>query len=131
MTEEQSQQDEQQTAKQEPARSQENTSEDTAQGQSIDQVTGVAAVAYLLFFLPLITNRDNEFAMYHANQGLLLLLTSVVINTIGTIIPILGWFILLPLGNIFVIVLFFMGVIRALNGQKKPLPLIGGFDVLK
>lgn len=92
----------------------------------------VSAVAYLgiLFFVPLLTNPESDFAKYHANQGLLLLITAVVVGTLS-VIPIIGWFIIGPLGMIFLIVLFIMGIVHAVNGEKKPLPLIGGFELIK
>ena len=46
-------------------------------------------------------------------------------------IPIIGWFIILPVGNILVLVLFIIGIVSALQGQMKRLPAIGGYDLLK
>lgn len=104
----------------------------TADGNA-DNVKAVSAIAYLgiLFFVPLLTNPESDFAKYHANQGLLLLLTFLVINTVGWVIPVIGWLIILPIGNIALLVLFIMGLINALNGEKKPLPVIGGFELIK
>ena len=101
--------------------------------ENIDELTAISALSYLgiLFFIPMVTNPKSEFAMYHANQGLLLLIAVMAINTVGSIIPFIGWFLILPLGNIFVFVLFVMGVINALGGAMKPLPLIGGFELIK
>lgn len=93
----------------------------------------VSAVAYLgiLFFIPMVTNPKSKFAMFHANQGLLLLIAAVAVNLVGAVVPFLGWFIIWPLGSIFVFVLFIMGLVNALNGRMKRLPLIGGFDLIK
>ena len=93
----------------------------------------LSAIGYvgILFLVPYLTNPKNTFAVFHANQGLLLLIVAVVINAIGSIIPVIGWFIILPLGGIFTLVLFILGVISALKGEEKRLPLIGNFDLLK
>lgn len=101
--------------------------------ENIDEVKAVSAVAYLgiLFFIPMVTNPKSDFAMFHANQGLLLLIAAVIVNVLGSMIPIIGWFIIWPLGSIFILILFIMGLINALNGHKKRLPLIGGFDLIK
>lgn len=110
------------------------TDKDTkATGDNVDNTKAVAAVAYLgiLFFVPLLTNPESDFARYHANQGLLLLITGLVVNILGPVLPVIGWFIIWPLGSIFVLVLFVMGLINALNGEKKPLPLIGGIQLIK
>ncbi len=107
----------------------EETVEETS--EDIKKVKAVSAISYLIFFLPLLTNPESKFAKFHANQALLLLITSLAVNVVGTIIPILGWFLILPLGFIFVLVLFIMGIVNALNGKMQRLPLIGGFDILK
>lgn len=91
---------------------------------------GMAILAYLLFFVPLLAAKDSPFAMYHANQGLLLLLLAVGINIVGTVIPIIGWLLILPIGNVLVFVLFVMGIIHAAKGEKKELPLIGKYKLL-
>jgi len=90
----------------------------------------LAAVAYLIFFVPILAARDDAFAMYHANQGLVLFLTAIGVNIVGTVIPIFGWFLILPLGNLFVFILAILGILTALKGEKKALPVIGGFSIL-
>jgi len=97
----------------------------------IEKNKGIAAVAYILFFIPLLAAKDSRFAMYHANQGLVLLLLALAINVIGGIIPLIGWFLILPLGNLLVFVLFIFGLVNSLQGQTKPLPLIGGIQIIK
>lgn len=93
-----------------------------------NKVAGI--LAYLIFFLPLLMAKDSPFALYHANQGLVLFLLAVVINIVGSAIPILGWFIILPLGNLLVLALAVTGMINAANGLKKELPLIGKYNIL-
>lgn len=91
----------------------------------------MALLSYLIFFIPLLAARESPFAMYHANQGLILFLAALFINVIGTIIPIIGWFIIIPIGNLLVLVYAIIGIINALNGQTKQLPLIGKFQLIK
>ena len=93
----------------------------------------LSAIGYigLLFLVPYLVKPKDKFAVFHANQGLLLLIATVVINAIGSIIPVIGWFIVLPLGGIFTLVLFILGVVSALKGEEKRLPLFGNFDLLK
>jgi len=71
--------------------------------------------------------KKNEFAKFHLKQSLVLLIVSIIIQVAGSIIPILGWFIILPLGSIFILVLWIMGIIYSLTGKQKELPLIGQF----
>lgn len=91
----------------------------------------IGAVAYILFFIPLIVDKDSEFGKFHANQGLVLLLLSIAISVVGSIIPFLGWFIIAPIGGLLVLVLAIVGIINALNGEQKELPIIGGIKLLK
>ncbi len=98
--------------------------------ENIDDVKNVAALAYLIFFIPLLSNPESEYGKFHANQGLLLLITGLAVSFLGSI-PFIGWFIILPLGFILVLVLFVMGIVNAVNGKKKRLPLIGGIDIIK
>ena len=85
----------------------------------------MAILAYIIFFIPLIAAKDSNFAVYHATQGLVLFLTAVAVNVIGSIIPIIGWFFILTLGNLAVLILAVLGIINAAKGLMKPLPLIG------
>jgi uncharacterized membrane protein len=90
----------------------------------------MAILAYIIFFLPLIAAKDSKFAMYHANQGLILFISALAINVIGSFVPILGWFIILPFGNLAVMILAILGIIAAAKGESKPLPLIGSFKII-
>jgi uncharacterized membrane protein len=91
---------------------------------------GMAIIAYILFFIPLIAAKDSKFAMYHANQGLTLFLAAVILNVVLGIIPIIGW-ILLPLANLALFIFAILGIVAAAQGQVKPLPVIGGYTLLK
>src|SRR4030042_5909758 len=86
----------------------------------------MAIVGYIipiLFFIPLVTDAKNSpFAKFPPNQQLNLLLAAVIINIVGGVIPFLGWFIILPLGMIFLIVVAIMGIISAAKGGMKELP---------
>lgn len=89
--------------------------------------TGMAIIAYVLFFVPLLTeSKDDPFVKYHVKQSLFLDIVWIISSIVLAIIPILGWMIL-PILNIFFIVLWIMGIINAANGQQKELPLIGKY----
>ncbi len=99
-----------------------------------DTHKALAVLGYILpilFFLPMLAEKKDAFAMYHANQQLTLLLSAIVVQVVGTVIPFLGWFLILPVGMLVLIVLAIMGVIHAAKGEMKPLPIIGGFTLLK
>lgn len=101
----------------------------------VEKNKAMAIVGYIipiLFFVPLVTDAKNSvFAKFHANQQLNLLLAAIVVNVVGGMIPFIGWFLILPIGSIALVVLAIMGLIGAAKGQMKPLPMIGGFKIIK
>ena len=89
----------------------------------------MGVLAYILFFIPLLAAKDSPFARFHANQGLVLFLGGIA-SSILMVIPILGW-LLAPVVSIIIMVLSVIGIINALNGRAKVLPIIGKFKILK
>lgn len=88
--------------------------------------TGMAVVAYIIFFLPFLTEAKRDpFVKYHVRQGLALFLVGLITRTVVWI-PFIGGFLLWPL-NLFFSILFIIGIMNALGGKQKPLPVIGKF----
>jgi len=101
----------------------EKTEEKTKGGK---KNTTMAILAYIVFFVPLLTDaKKDPFVKYHVKQGLVLCVGYVVEMFIGQI-PGIGR-IASPLLGIGLFILFIMGVINAANGQEKPLPIVGDF----
>jgi uncharacterized membrane protein len=100
-----------------------------ASNSDVEKNKGIAAATYIIFFLPYIAAKDSKFAMFHANQSLVLLIVAVAGNIVLPLIPILGW-ILWPFFGLAVFVLWIIGVVNALNGKTKELPLIGSIKIL-
>lgn len=99
----------------------------------IDRNKGMGIAAYIIFFLPLLAAKDSPYARFHANQGLVLLITSILVSIVDRIlglIPLIGWLISLVLG-LAVFALFILGIVNAAGGKAKRLPLIGTFDLIK
>jgi len=89
--------------------------------------TGMAIVAYILFFIPLLTEAKNDpFVKYHVKQGLLLFIGWVAIGIVDYILPWQPW-IMIRLLNVALFVLMIIGIMNAVKGEKKPLPLVGQF----
>ena len=96
---------------------------------------GLAVLSYfgLLILIPVFIARNDPFVRYHINQGLVLFLVDIICGILGSIIgaiPVVGGIITLALG-IVIFVLFIIGIINAVKGEMKPLPLIGGIEILK
>lgn len=77
-----------------------------------------AAVGYLwiLSLVALAARKDNDYVRFHASQGALLFIASVVFM----FIPVLGWLL-----NIVIAVVGIVGIIKALQGEKWELPVVG------
>lgn len=96
-----------------------------------DKLYGVLAYIGILFLVPLLAAKDSKFAMYHANQGLVLFIFEVVVGVVGGILPFVGWFLIVPIGSLVGLIFAIMGIINAAKGEMKPLPLIGGIIIIK
>lgn len=106
-----------------------NTSELSATpGGAIADGKTTAIIAYITIIgliIAFIMNNDkkNSFAAYHIRQSLGIGLTGLALGILN-IVPILGWLISI-FGSIFIIVLWVLGLLSALNGKEKPVPLLG------
>ena len=104
---------------------------------------GVSVLAYfgLLFLVPLLAAKDSKFARFHTNQGIVLFIFSLAFEVVDKILlGIFSWT-LYPLYNvaelcldligIAFIVLMIIGIVNAVNGKAKELPIIGKIRILK
>ena len=87
----------------------------------------------ILVLIPIFAAKDDPFVRYHANQGLVLLIANIAVAIVGFIlgfIPVIGgiisWII-----SIALFVLMILGIINAAKGEMKPLPFIGGIEIIK
>jgi uncharacterized membrane protein len=87
----------------------------------------VAILAYITLFgwiaAVILNNPKKPLASFHVRQALGIMLCGFALGIIS-IIPILGWIIAF-LGMIALLVFWVMGLIGAIKGTQKPLPLIG------
>lgn len=119
-----------------------------------------AILAYLgiLFFLPLVATPNSKYGRYHANQGLLLLITSAILGFVGWLLQVIvkaifhtelvyygmhtGIRTLSGFGSVLCVIiavvviaaiaaLILYGMLNAANGKTKPLPVIGGFTLIR
>lgn len=93
--------------------------------------TTMAFLAYILFFIPLLTDAKNDpFVRFHVRQSLGLLIAWFITWTLGWYTPV-PWSIV-NLAQFALCVLWVIGVVYAFQGKQEPLPLVGPvFDKLK
>ncbi len=122
-----------------------NDTADTTADYDADDVSknkAIAVLAYfgVLCFIPMFAAKDSKFARFHANQGLTLFIAcvawSIVYSILNWIILAISWrlyFIssIIGLCSLVFLVLAVLGIINAVNGRAKELPVIGKFKILK
>lgn len=93
-----------------------------------NQGKNTAIIAYITIIgliIAFVMNNDKKekFASYHIRQSLGITCVALGLSVIA-VIPILGWIISF-LGFFLVLVLWIMGLINALSGNEKPVPVLG------
>lgn len=102
--------------------------------EEIDSGKGMAIVCYfnLLVIIPLIFEKSNNFVRYHINQGLSLCLFTIVTGVIKLMLNdfLLYSYIFAILMVLLIIIMTVIGIKNVCNGEEKPLPIIGNFNLL-
>lgn len=115
------------------------TTEDVNQ----NKVYGILAYFGILVLVPILAAKDSLYARFHANQGLILLISEFALNIVGRIIrfalkvatfglinDVVNTIVSLAISAITIVYLV-IGIINACSGEAKRLPIIGGFTLLK
>ncbi len=103
---------------------------------------GMSVLSYIwiLFIIPLFAAKDSKFARFHANQGLVLFIVDTCVAVCARLarsifagIPILGIVIsiVFSLASVACFALVIIGIINAVQGKAKELPLIGSIKIVK
>ena len=100
-----------------------------------NKVMGVLSYLGILVLIPLLAARNSPFARFHCNQGIVLALAEVlagIVLGIARSLPLIGWIFRLVggLASVLWIVLAVIGILNAINGRAKELPVIGGIKIL-
>ncbi|UZH56167.1 hypothetical protein JRG66_04695 [Salinimicrobium tongyeongense] len=88
----------------------------------------IAVIAYLTIIglvVAFVMNNEKKdaFAAWHIRQSMGLTVLGIAVFAIG-MVPILGWLISF-FGSLFLLYLWIMGLINAINGKVKPVPVLG------
>jgi uncharacterized membrane protein len=95
-----------------------------------DKTTAIVAYITLIGFIAAVvmhSSKKTALGSYHLRQSLGLMLTSIAMIFVGMVlvfVPVLGWIADLALW-LGIMVLWFMGLMTAIRGEQKPLPVIG------
>jgi uncharacterized membrane protein len=63
---------------------------------------------------------------FHCWQSIFLGIVCIVIDVVLTIIPFVGW-IILPLFALLILIVWILCIVKAFNGQRFKIPVIGDF----
>ena len=110
------------TAEEQPY-NQKGTSQTNAAGSSVmlsTKATAVLSYISLIFWLVAYLIGDKEGAKFHLNQSLVINLAMLLCA-----IPVLGW-----IWAIFMLVVWVMGLVYAIHGEEKEVPLLGKLKLL-
>lgn len=110
--------------------------------QDIESNKVMAILAYfgILVLIPLFAAKESKFARYHVNQGLVLFIAEVAYGIVYAILSSIIWAIswrlyfitrIIGIFSLVFLVLSVIGIVNAVNGQAKELPVIGKFKILK
>ena len=86
-----------------------------------NKLLAVLSYISILFVLPYLLCRNDEYAMFHARQGMILCVVSVIAEAVGSLLG-LGW-----VATLLRVYFILKGAGNAANGKMEPLPYIGGF----
>ena len=100
--------------------------------------TLMCVLAYLgiLSLIPFLAEKNDPFVQYHAKQGLNLFIIEMIVNVLGGILsalPFIGFIgrIILSVCGILFVVLSILGIVSAVKGEQKELPVIGNIRIIK
>lgn len=116
--------------------------------QDAQQNKTMAVLAYIIFFIPLITgdHKKSPFVKYHTNQGTVLFLTMVAYGIVQAILQAILFSMLFSVSGFGVwsvvttilgllwlapAILCILGIVYAVKGEMKPLPVIGKIKIIK
>ncbi len=96
--------------------------------KDIDDNKVIAAIGYvgILCLIPLLAKKDSKFAQEHGRQAFVLFIVEIIIWVLG-MVPIIGWFLVAPLGSILMIIISIIAIIKTLQGEFWEIPVIGKY----
>lgn len=113
-------------------------------GEDVEKTVGIVAYVTLIgFIIAIVLNNDKKgeeksFGAFHLRQSLGIIISAVgvmialailtaILTAISFSLGITLGGILYPLTYLGILALVIIGIINAVNGEKKPLPLIGEY----
>jgi uncharacterized membrane protein len=99
---------------------------DTAEDKTVAIISYLTLIGFIAAIV-IHSNKKTKLGAFHLRQVLGYMLTAIAIGfcqIVLVFIPILGWLAIFALW-VSMLVLWVMGLISAINGQLKPMPIVG------
>lgn len=101
----------------------------TTEDRTVAILTYITIIGFIIAIV-MHSSKKTALGAFHLRQGLGLFITGLVIWLPGMIIsfiPVINFLMVLvwPLVGISLFVLWIMGLVAAVNGQQKPMPVVG------
>jgi Predicted membrane protein len=100
------------------------------------KVTGIVSYISWVGWLVAFLAGDKEGAKFHLNQSLVLMIGMTVLPIVSAVvgfIPVVGFIVMLVAGLCSLVLLAFwiVGLVGAIKGEEKSVPIIGNIQLLK
>ena len=100
----------------------------TTTTKTMEQNKAIGIISYITIFgliIALVLNQEKKdpFTSYHIRQALGIAASSIALSFIA-IVPVIGWIIAI-VGSLLIFVLWIFGIINAISGNMKPVPVLG------
>ena len=95
-------------------------------GKSISIISYITWIGWIIAFVMFNSNK-SQLAAFHIRQSLGIMLLGIlcyIVQIMLLFVPFLGWAVIGILW-IGLVVLWVLGLVSAINGQEKPIPVIG------
>ncbi len=95
---------------------------------AVQKNTLMAVLSYVgpLIILSFLTSKDDPFVKFHIKQGLVLFVVEIATWFIGSMVW--AFWPLINLINLAVFILAILGILNAVKGREKALPIVGKFS---
>ena len=96
-------------------------------GKTTAIVSYITIIGWLIAYFSMHKDNKTSLGSFHLRQTLLLFICAIayqiIVYTVIAIVPAVGM--ILSLGGLVFLVLWIIGFIGAINGEEKPMPVIG------
>ncbi len=93
-------------------------------GKNFAIISYLTAIGLIIAFV-LNNEKRNDFTTFHIRQSLGIFLAMFIFGMFSYL-PFIGW-IISVLGLVLLVILWIAGVMNAVNGHKKPVPILGEY----